>query len=135
MMRGGLAPGLRQLLALASLPLFVYLAYAVAGRALELYGLRLEMGQVRSDIATLRSQQETLQQQKAFLETDQYVEWVAREELGMVKKGEVGLLILTPDELRTEARPSPSSGAGTKAPDGRPPWLRWWDHFFGPAAP
>ena len=135
MIRVGETSRFRQLVVVLSLPFFLYLAYAVAGRALELYSLRLEMGQARSDIARLQSEQEQLQQQKAFLETDQYVEWVAREELGMIKKGEVGLLILTPDDLRPEARAAPATEANHPAAYRRPNWQRWWDHFFGPTAP
>jgi cell division protein FtsB len=69
---------------------------------------------VRSSISALRAEERALDQktqqlakQKALLQTDQEVETLAREDLNMVRPGEVPFAIVTPS-----VAPSPQANVG-----------------------
>lgn len=66
----------------------LYVMYSFADQALQLSKLRREVSDLRAREATLKSDNERLNQEQQLLQTDAYVEKVAREELGLVKPGE-----------------------------------------------
>lgn len=51
--------------------------------------------QLRADIDHLESRYERLQALREYLKSDEYVEAVAREELGLVREGETGFAVIS----------------------------------------
>jgi len=108
------------------LVLLVAVTYAFGSSFLQVYRLRLEaarLEQVRQDLIEQGAQ---LREEIKSLHTPGYVERIAREQLGLVKPGEIALLIIRPTP------PSPRSAgprhAGLRA--GKPPqkgstWRSW----------
>jgi cell division protein FtsB len=82
---------------------------AIKGRQLSQQEHRLEQ-----DIGDLQSRFNRLQALKDYLNSDEYIESVAREELGLVKRGEEGIVVIS------------SAPAPTPAPNEGSPSL-WWD--------
>lgn len=54
-----------------------------------LYSLHQEKQQLEQQLEDLKKENETLSEQKKLLEDNKHIESVAREELGLVKPGEV----------------------------------------------
>jgi cell division protein DivIC len=91
--------------------------YFVAGGALNSirsHQLEQEESRLKADIRDLEGRYERLTALKEYLNSDEYIESVAREQLGLVRKGETGFVAIS-------TVPSP-----TPAPDEEQPSL-WWD--------
>lgn len=76
--------------------------------------LRRQEDQVQAEIRTLQQRYQRLEALKAYLNSDEYIEAVAREELGLVRKGERAFIAIS-----TVPTPTP-------APDETQPRL-WWE--------
>lgn len=85
-----------------------------AVNAIRAHQLRQQEDRLREDIQDLQSRYNRLQALEDYLNSDEYVESVAREELGLVKRGEEGIVAIS------------SVPAPTPAPDEGEPSL-WWD--------
>jgi hypothetical protein len=93
---------------------------------------------VRSEIAALHKEERALDgritaltEQKARFSSDQEVERLARQELAMVRPGEVAFVIVTPKPARQVRAPEVGPG-GLEAPErpARPSLLsRWFGAF------
>ena len=113
-----LSPG-RFLLA-ATLLVAGYLVYSAGGSLLHSYQLQGDEAQLRADIEDLRVQHDQLQQVRDYLRTDEYVEFMARRVFGLVKPGEILVIVDAPKHTSSQA-----------APDGFPLGATWWQRLFG----
>ena len=67
---------------------FVYFAYVFIDQQKVLYAKEIEMNSIQMKIEEEMKLNEELKKQKEMLGSDEYVEKIAREKLGMVKPGE-----------------------------------------------
>lgn len=88
---------------------------------------------LRHKIATLEAEERSLDRQSAdlvrrreALRRPEEIERLARENLGMVRPGEVPFVIVTPG---TAPRLAPPVEAPDQAPEHRSAWSRWWSAF------
>ena len=95
------------LIVLLSLPLQVYFGTSAIGGALRVYQYQRELETLRVDLAGLEQRRQELVDQQLYLQSDQYIEKVAREELGLVKPGDQAVVIVPGDR--------PSLATGTSA--------------------
>lgn len=72
---------------------FGYTAYIFADQERQLNGAKREADNLRAREATLKAENERLNQEQQLLQTDAYIEKVAREELGLVKPGETPYIL------------------------------------------
>jgi cell division protein DivIC len=91
----------------------VYFVVGGALNAVRSHQLSEEETRLQADIDDLNARYARLQALKQYLNSDEYIESVARRELGLVRKGETGFVAIS-------TVPSP-----TPAP-GEEPEL-WWD--------
>ena len=70
------------------LGVFIYVLVVLGSQHLTLYSYDQQTVQLREQLKALESENHRLQQERDQLNTPEYIEKVAREELGMVKKGE-----------------------------------------------
>ena len=83
--------------------------------------LAVEEQQLTERIAELRSE-------RSHLLTDAEVERIAREELGMVRPGEVAFAVVPGAKPDVNARPATAPGMRAAPPRASPAWYeRWWD--------
>ena len=66
-----------------------YFIYLAVGQQFELYTIQRETYSLRGRIAELEQSNKTLADEKTKLSSPAYVEKIARDELGLVKPGEV----------------------------------------------
>jgi cell division protein FtsB len=104
----GMPPGL--LLAVLG-PAFVLILAATAQRAVEGYQMARQVDLARKEVADLRQQNVELQERIARYRSDMYVEKIAREELNLVRPGDVPVIVIAPTAEPTvlpTPRPSPT---------------------------
>lgn len=66
-----------------------YFIYLAIGQQFELYTIQRETASLKSRIAELEQSNQSMIQEKQQLATPAYIEKIAREQLGLVKPGEV----------------------------------------------
>lgn len=67
---------------------FVYTAFTVYSQFREMYAIRIEMKEVQKRIDREKALKQELLKQKDQMNSDESIEKIAREKLGMVKDGE-----------------------------------------------
>lgn len=83
--------------AIVALVCFVYIATSYALGFLAIWRLKGEIRQVQAEIAVAEARNEELRRELEYLQSDDYIEKVAREELGLVKPGETPVVFTTED--------------------------------------
>ena len=115
----------RWIVSLAVFGVVVVLAVVFGSAHWETYQLRREAGRLARERDDLRSQNIQLREEIRLLNTPEYVERIAREQLGLVKPGEVAVILVAPS-------PAPVapvvSGSGSKPAEPLPDpwWTRLW---------
>jgi cell division protein FtsB len=116
-----LSPG-RFLLA-ATLIVAGYLIYSAGGSLLHSYQLQGDEAELRAQIQDLRVQHAQLQQVRDYLRTDEYVEFMARRVFGLVKPGEILVIVDAPKATPAQDQ----DGAAQDFVLGE----TWWQRLFG----
>jgi cell division protein FtsB len=99
----------------------VYLVFTAASNTLQAIQIGQDESRLRQDVAGLEERYGQLTALRQYLESDEYIEWVARRELGLVRPGELGIIVL-------------SSATATPPAEGAPPTeqpQRWWEALIG----
>ncbi|HET6947481.1 MAG TPA: septum formation initiator family protein [bacterium] len=95
-------------------------AYIFGSNFLDLYTLNREAARLETLKRNLQEQNAILREEMKLLQTPGYIEKLAREQLGLVRPGEVAILIVRPP-----APPPPPSPARIQQ-DNRPALQRLW---------
>lgn len=111
---GLFSPG--RIILVATIAAAAYLTFSAGTNLLHSYHLVGNESRLREEVAALRAQEEQLQQIREYLRTDEYVEFMARRVLGLVKPGETLVIVDAPEPARAEGA-DPST-----AP--------WWQRLF-----
>lgn len=77
---------------------------------------------LRSDVAGLTRQRAELQAIRDYLQTDEYIEGVARRILGLVRPGETLFIV------SSSVQPTPGPTPHSDPPDSAQPW---WEKLYG----
>ncbi len=107
--------GLAHMVLAVALLLVSLFAYAAVQTAAQSYALNKERHHLELELWELRRQQSELEGLVSYLDSEEYVEGVARQQLGLVREGEISVLISAPE------------GDGAR----REPGERWWQALFG----
>ena len=110
---------------LAVLGVVVLLAVTFGGAYWDTYQVRREAGRLARERDDLRKQNAQLREEIRLLNTPEYIERIAREQLGLVKPGEVAVILVAPSPAPavTDVRPELAK-PGAPLPD--PWWTRLW---------
>ena len=98
-----------------------YFLFTAAGDTLLSQRLNRDEDRLQQEIAGLQRQQERLEAIRSYLQTDEYIERVARRLLGLVRPGET--LVIVSSSVRPTPAATPSESA-----EPRP----WWEELYGP---
>lgn len=96
--------------------------------------LRGEARKLEAMVATREAERDQLTATLAYVQTDEYVEKWAREEVKMAKPGEVVVIpMVSADSDRSDPGPgSQMEEEPVNALGSRPFWIEWWEALFGP---
>jgi cell division protein DivIC len=107
----------------------LFVLFVIGGKAMQGYEMRQEAKAVQQSIDQLRKENRNLSQALQYFKSDEYVEKVAREELSLVRPGDVPVIVVvpgggrkTPSPVATPT-PKPSSQAEVVT------WQRWLSVF------
>jgi cell division protein FtsB len=103
-------------------PACALILLATAQRAVEGYQLARQVEAMRREVAELREQNVELQRRIARYRSDAYIERVAREELNLVRPGDVPVIIVAPTPAPSLVRPTPTADI--------PVPRQWLRHFL-----
>lgn len=106
------SPG--RILLLATLVVSGYMLMSAGNTFLHSYRLVSDENRLQQEVDTLKQQREQLIQIRDYLETDEYVEFMARRVFGLVKPGEKLIIVEAPAPELAPARDD----------------LTWWQRLF-----
>ena len=109
---------------LATAVVVVYLIFTTASNAIQSVQLGQDEDHLRDEVQGLEERYYRLSALRDYLNSDEYIEWVARSELGLVGAGETGITVLS------ASTPVPSEGEeeeeqGLQAEQGQRHPLSW----------
>ncbi|MDK2820631.1 MAG: hypothetical protein PWP31_596 [Clostridia bacterium] len=87
--------------------ILAYVLCSFAHLGIALYQTNLQIKEYENKKAALLAKQAELKKQIQDLNTDKCIERIAREELGMIKRGEKVVMLAEPGEIKTYVPPEP----------------------------
>lgn len=126
-----LASFLYGLLPLLIAAIVLLVLIVIGERAVQNHGMQQEAKAAERRVEQLKKENQRLNQELQYYQSDQYIEKMAREELGLVRPGDVAVAIVgTPNAGPSELLPTPTPSA-TPEPSNRdkPNWQRWLSRF------
>jgi cell division protein FtsB len=121
-----------QIIAIIAVVVALFLVVDFGRRAAANYQMNSEVIKLEQEVAAERERQKRLLAEKAYVQSDAYIEEVAREELKWGRHGEVQVILMLAPQ------PPPASPPATSPQETAPPkehWQEWWDFFFAPYMP
>jgi cell division protein FtsB len=111
------------LVLLATAVVVVYLIFTAVSSAIQSFQLGEDEDRLHDEVQGLEQRYHRLSDIRDYLNSDEYIEWVARRELGLVGPGETGIIVVS------EAAPVLSEGEGeeegSQAEQGQQQHLTW----------
>jgi cell division protein FtsB len=93
--------------------------------------IKQEAQRLQDKLERVEADNQALLARKAFVQTDAYVEQVAREELNFGRFGDTVVMVKNVSAQKVEAGLLSSPDAGESAVTTSPPWQAWYELFFG----
>jgi cell division protein FtsB len=117
-----------KVVAIVTFTLVAVLSVDFGRKALDNYQIQRQVEWLSQQVAVERETNQALQETLQYVESDAYVEKVARESLKLVKQGEVAVVVVHQAE---SPPPASSDGQATLAPGEEPvPYWQQWTHLL-----
>ena len=103
----------------------------IGGKAVQGYDMRQEARALEQRIEQLRKQNRQLSNELDYYRSDEYIEKVAREELGLIRPGEVSIALVLPEDKRALSSQATPTPLPTTVPSATPLpiWQKWLYRF------
>ena len=121
MLRRVLGPSLTRVVLLLAALAAIYFLVTGGMQALRTYQMGQEAEGLEKELQQLQERYRRLEALYEYLDSDEYIEGVAREQLGLVRPGEKSIIVLSTAPTTT---PSPA-----EEHEGPP---LWWESLVGP---
>jgi cell division protein FtsB len=125
---------LTQFIAIIVITISIFLVVDFARRTATIYRIKNEAARLEEEVIAVRAHSQTLEARLRYVESDAYVEEIARTQLKWAQPGETVVVVMaTP-----QAIPTPSSDYQNTVTDASPPkspWQAWWLLFFDTPPP
>jgi len=76
---------------------FIYMSFSYVTNFVQIWRIEQQIRRIEEEISRAEARNEELRRELAYLQSDEYIERIAREELGLVRPGETAVIIATPD--------------------------------------
>ncbi len=131
--RSGIKTPIAQFIAIIALTISIFLVIDLGRRAAANYRVQREAERLGQEVDEARLYQDELQSKLEYVQSDLYVEEVARRDLKWARPGETLVVVLpTPESVPQSATANqPTLIVG---PTAETPAQAWWVLFFGPYA-
>ena len=109
----------------------LFVLVIIGGKAVQGYEMKQEAKAMEQRVDQLRKENRHLAEELDYYKSDQYIEKVAREELGLVRPADVPVIVVSPDQGKTTSIPPTSTPVpATPTPvKESATWQRWLDIF------
>jgi cell division protein DivIC len=95
---------------LATAVVVVYFIFTAASNTIQAIQIGEDESSLRQEVDDLAERYDQLTALRDYWKSDEYIEWVARQELGLVRPGELGIVVIS---------------AATPTPPAEPPQPLW----------
>ena len=95
---------------LATAVVVVYFIFTAASNTIQAIQIGEDESRLNQDVDNLAERYDQLTALRDYWKSDEYIEWVARQELGLVRPGELGIVVIS---------------AATPTPPAEPPEPLW----------
>ncbi|WP_313885440.1 septum formation initiator family protein [Desulfallas sp. Bu1-1] len=82
--------------------LLLYVSFSLGSRFDQLYAMQRDLQAIEAEIKEIKEKNTGLQRQLENLQSDAYIEQVAREKLGLVKPGESRIVPVPPEAIKDD---------------------------------
>lgn len=113
---------IEQLIAVAALAISVVFLLAFGGQIIEIYRLRSSLAAADQRVESLRAEQVALEATRVYVESDEYAEKVAREELNKIRPGDRRTIIVPQAAPTPTPLPAAAGGQGSDMPSYAAEW-------------
>jgi cell division protein FtsB len=125
---------LTQFIAIVVITISFFLVIDFARRTAAIYRIKSEAARLEEEVDAARARSQALEARLRYVQSDAYVEEIARTQLKWSQPGETVVVVMaTP-----QAVPTPPAGNQYDVTDGPPPetpWQAWWLVFFDSPPP
>ncbi len=80
---------------LATAVMVVYFIFTAASNTLQAIQIGQDESSLRQEVDGLAQRYDQLTALRDYWKSDEYIEWVARRELGLVRPGELGIVVIS----------------------------------------
>ena len=85
----------RRWVILATAVVVVYFVFTAASNTLQAIQIGQDESRLRQEVDGLAERYDRLTALRDYWKSDEYIEWVARRELGLVRPGELGIVVIS----------------------------------------
>jgi cell division protein FtsB len=118
-----------QFVAIVVITVCLFLVIDFGRRTASNYQIRAEETRLENELAASQDRHTALQARLAYVQSDAYVEEIARTQLKWAREGETVVVVMpTPQAPQAQADGQPAAINGV-VPES--PWQAWWLLFFG----
>jgi cell division protein FtsB len=120
---------LTQFIAIVVITISLFLVVDFARRTAATYKIRAEATRLEEEVTAARTRHQALQARLSYVQSDAYVEEIARTQLKWTREGETAVVVMATPQPETSPPPeSQSESAKSFVPQS--PWHAWWFLFF-----
>jgi cell division protein FtsB len=113
------------------LAILAYFLFSFSGLVVNKQRLETRYQGLQQEVTALKAESAELEKEAAYLQTDQALETLARENLGWVKPGETGIVTEAPEQTAlAQASTTANSNVNLRLSH-KANWERWWAYIFG----
>ncbi len=120
---------LSQFIAIVVITISFFLVVDFARRTASIYRIKSEAIRLEEEVAAVRAQRQDLQGRLNYVQSDAYVEEIARTQLKWARPGETAVMVLATPQA-TPTPPLDEDYVVADMPVPEEPWQAWWIRFF-----
>ena len=125
---------LTHFIAIIVITIALFLAVDFARRTAATYNIKNEAVRTAEEVSAAQARHQALQRRLRYVQSDAYVEEIARTQLKWVRPGEIAVVVMaTPQPTPLPAAQAESTPADIPPPQS--PWQAWWLRFFDSPPP
>lgn len=118
-----------QFVAIVVITISLFLVVDFGRRTAASYQVKSEVTRLEKEVAAVRAQHAALEARLAYVQSDEYVEEIARTQLKWAREGETVVVVMATPQAVLPASPS-AQAASTDGVESYSPWHAWWFLFF-----
>lgn len=129
----GFRAPIAQFIAIIALSISIFLVVDLGRRAAANYRVQREAERLSQEVEQARLEQQALKTQLGYVQSDLFVEDMARQDLKWARPGETVVVVLATPEVVAQS-PQATHKTVIVGPVAQTPAQAWWLLFFGPYA-